>query len=127
MGFLDKAKEKAGKLVESTKDKVDDMKDKRKADDMLDDLGRIVYRQRTGRGEEGDENETARLVAVLQGLEADGTDGIVAKPEQPAAEAEEPAAEPDAEPAASIEPEPVVAVPTPPPLPPPAGSSPTPV
>ncbi len=74
MGFLDKAKEKAGHLVDATKEKVDDIKDKRKADDLLDDLGRILYRQRTERGVETDEQDIAHLVVELQALEAEGTD-----------------------------------------------------
>ena len=46
MGFLDKAKTKASHLAEQAKEKIDDVKEKRKVDDLLDDLGRIVYRQR---------------------------------------------------------------------------------
>ena len=74
MGFLDKAKEKAGLLAGEAKGKLDDVKGKRKADDLLDDLGRILYRQRTDRGEDGDEAEIARLVGELKTLEAEGTD-----------------------------------------------------
>jgi hypothetical protein len=78
MGLLDKAKEKAGHLAGQAKDKIEDVKEKRKADDLLDDLGRIVYRQRTERGEPGDEDEIARLVGELRTLESDGTE-IVAR------------------------------------------------
>jgi hypothetical protein len=78
MGFLDKAKEKATHLAGQAKEKIDDVKEKRKADDLLDDLGRIVYRQRTDRGEPGDEAEIVRLVAELRVLEADGTDLVEA-------------------------------------------------
>ena len=74
MGFLDKAKEKASQLAEQAKDKIGDVKEKRKVDDLLDDLGRIVYRQRTERGEPGDEAEIVRLVGELRTLEAEGTD-----------------------------------------------------
>ena len=74
MGFLDKAKEKAGHLAGQAKEKIEDVKEKRKVDDMLDDLGRIVYRQRTERGEPGDEDEIVRLVGELRTLESDGTD-----------------------------------------------------
>jgi len=74
MGFLDKAKEQVHKVVESTKDKVDDIKDKRKANELFDDLGRIVYRQHTNRAAEGDEAEIARIVAELQALEAEDAD-----------------------------------------------------
>ena len=74
MGFLDKAKEKATHLAGQAKEKIDDVKEKRKADDLLDDLGRILYRQRTERGEPGDEAEIVRLVAELRVLEDDGTE-----------------------------------------------------
>ena len=66
MGFLDKAKEKATQLAGQAKEKIDDVKEKRKVDDLLDDLGRITYRQHTGRGEDGDGTEIARLVAELK-------------------------------------------------------------
>eukprot|EP01041_Mallomonas_annulata_P035935 gene35935-58956_t len=38
MSFLDKAKEKATQLSQQAKEKVDDLKDARKADGLLDDL-----------------------------------------------------------------------------------------
>ena len=79
MGFLEKAKEKAGQLVEPIKEKVDDRKDRRKADDLLDDLGRITYRQRSERGRADDEAEISRLVVELQALEAEGTDVLASK------------------------------------------------
>ncbi len=78
MGFLDKAKEKATHLAGQAKDKIEDVKDKRKSDELLDDLGRIVYRQRTERGEPGDEAEIVRLVGELRTLEADGTEVVAA-------------------------------------------------
>ncbi len=83
MGFLDKAKEKASQLAEQAKDKIGDVKEKRKVDDLLDDLGRIVYRQRTERGEPGDEAEIVRLVGELRTLEAEGTDVLAAAPALP--------------------------------------------
>ena len=78
MGFLDKAKEKATHLAGQAKEKIDDVMEKRKADDLLDDLGRILYRQRTDRGEPGDEAEIVRLVAELRVLEDDGTELVAA-------------------------------------------------
>lgn len=81
MSFLDKAKEKATQLTQQAKEKVDDLKDARKADGLLDDLGRITYRQHTGRGEPGDEAAIADLVAQLQALEAEGTAVLAPKPE----------------------------------------------
>ena len=83
--FLDKAKEKAQQLASQAKEKVDDFKDNRKADDLLDDLGRIVFRQHTGRGEAGDEAAIADLVAKLQALEAEGTPVLETKAEREAA------------------------------------------
>ena len=41
MGLLDKAKEKASHLAGQAKDKIEEVKEKRKVDDLLDDLGRI--------------------------------------------------------------------------------------
>ena len=76
MGLLDKAKEKAGHLAGQAKDKIEDVKEKRKVDDLLDDLGRILYRQRTERGESGDEDEIVRLVGDLRTLESDGTEVV---------------------------------------------------
>ncbi len=80
MSFLDKAKEKATQLSQQAKEKVDDLKDARKADALLDDLGRITYRQHTARGEEGDDAAIADLVAQLQALEAEGTAVLAPKP-----------------------------------------------
>jgi hypothetical protein len=79
MGFLDKAKVKAAALVEQAKEKVDDVKDKRKVDDLLDDLGRILYLQRTGRAAAGDEAEISRLVGELQALEAEEPEIVLGK------------------------------------------------
>ena len=76
MGFLDKAKEKATHLAGQAKEKLEDVKEKRKVDDLLDELGRIVFRQRTDRGEAGDEAEIDRLVGELRALEADGVEVI---------------------------------------------------
>ena len=101
MGFLDKAKEKAGHLAGQAKDKIEDVKEKRKADDLLDDLGRIVYRQRTERGEPGDEDEIDRLVSGLRTLESDGAD-IVAPVSAPVEEQQPPPPPPP--PASSVTP-----------------------
>ena len=101
MGILDKAKEKAGHLAGQAKDKIEDVKEKRKVDDLLDDLGRIVYRQRTERGEPGDEDEIVRLVGALRTLESDGTD-IVALVSAPVEEQQPPPPPPP--PASSVTP-----------------------
>ncbi len=101
MGFLDKAKEKAGHLAGQAKEKIEDVKEKRKVDDLLDDLGRIVYRQRTERGGPGDEDEIVRLVGELRTLESDGTD-VVAPVSAPVAEQQPPPPPPP--PASSVTP-----------------------
>ena len=103
MGFLDKAKEKASHLAGEAKGKLDEVKDKRKADDLLEDLGRIVYRQHTERGEAGDEAEIVRLVGELRTLEAEGTE--VVAPATATADG-------------------ATTMPTPPPPPPPSGDMP---
>ena len=69
--FLDKAKEKAQQLGTAAKEK---------ADDLLDDLGRILYAQRTGRGGADDEAKITDIVAQLKTLETDGTPILGAKP-----------------------------------------------
>ena len=88
MGFLDKAKETASHLAEQAKGKIDDVNQKRKADDLLDDLGRVLYRQHTDRGEPGDEALIVGLVDSLRQLEADGAEILAPVPtvvEQPPA------------------------------------------
>lgn len=85
MGFLDKAREKAEALAGQAKDKLEDVQAKRKADDLLDDLGRILYRQRTNRATETDAADIDRVVAELSALEADGTAVLQAKSSGPSA------------------------------------------
>jgi|GEM_PF-2475489 len=79
MSFLDKAKEKATQLTQQAKEKIDDIKVSRKADDLLDDLGRISYRAHTNRAEPGDADAVVDLVAQLQALEREGVDVLAAK------------------------------------------------
>lgn len=76
MGLLDKAKEKATQIAGQAKEKLDDVKEKREVDKLLDDLGRIVYRQRTDRSDATDEAEIVRLVAELRKLEDEGAEVI---------------------------------------------------
>jgi hypothetical protein len=82
MSFLDKAKEKATQLSNAAKEKVDDIKDDRKVDDLLDDIGRIIYRQRTDATHPGDDAAIDDLVAQLKALEAKGAEVL---PKAPAA------------------------------------------
>jgi len=76
MGFLDKATEKLSKVTEQAKEKIDDVKDKRKGQSLLEDLGRIVYRQNTLRAKDNDAAEISRIVGELQALEATGVEVI---------------------------------------------------
>ena len=81
MGFLDKVKDQAAHLKDSdkvrevtgkVKEKVDDVQARRKANDLLEDLGRLLYAQQTGRTNATADAEIARLVAELRTLEDDG-------------------------------------------------------
>jgi hypothetical protein len=105
MGFLDKAKETATKLTAQAKDKVDDVQNQHKADNLLEDLGRIVYRQR-GVGETRD-TDAAKIDEILAALTALGAEGAHVTDDAPVAAA------PPAAPAADD---------APPPPPPPAAS-----
>jgi hypothetical protein len=82
MGFLDKAKEQAivhlkdrekvREVAEKVKGKVEDIQTKRRADALLEDLGRLAYAQHTGRANDRADPEISRLVAELRSLEDDG-------------------------------------------------------
>ncbi len=79
MGLMDKVKEQAERakvqakdLKGKVEDKVDDVQHKRRADDLLDDLGRFLYAERTERPVAGADAEIARIVAELKELEAGG-------------------------------------------------------
>jgi hypothetical protein len=72
MGFFDKVKGQAKELKEKVGDKVEDVQGKRKATDLLDDLGRFLYAERTGRAISGADTEIDRLVGELKRLEEDG-------------------------------------------------------
>lgn len=112
--FFDKAKDKATQLANQAKEKVDDSQNKRKADDLLDDIGRIVYRQRTtGAVEPDDDAAIDALVEQLRALADQGTDILGTKAAATAA----PAA-----PASNLPPPPapVADIPAPAPAPAPA-------
>lgn len=81
MGFFDKVKEQATQLkdnekvhelTEKVKEKVEDFQHKRRAEDLLDDLGRFSYAAHTDRPIDGAATEIERIVAELRKLEADG-------------------------------------------------------
>jgi len=90
MGFMDKVKEGAEKAKVQAQDlkgkaagKVDEVQGKRKADDLLDDLGRFLYGERTGRPQPGADEEIARIVGELQALEGEGVMILPASPAAP--------------------------------------------
>jgi hypothetical protein len=77
MSLLDKAKdaaksvgEKAKQGVEATSDKVDEVQTKKKADGLKQELGGIVYLQRTGTPPDDAEAEISRLIDEIRDLEA---------------------------------------------------------
>ena len=72
MGFLDKAKQQAQDLKGKVEGQVADAQAKRKAGELLDHLGRLVYAQRTDRPVADTDAQVASLVEALRALEADG-------------------------------------------------------
>jgi len=77
MGFLDKAKDAAKTVGEKTqegikagKEKLDDAQTKRDIGDLKEELGGIVFAQRTGAGAADAETEITRIVGEIQALEA---------------------------------------------------------
>jgi len=81
MGLLDRAKEQAihlkdrekvREVAEKVKGKVEDIQTKRRADALLEDLGRLVYAQQTGRANDSADAGISRLVAELRSLEDHG-------------------------------------------------------
>jgi hypothetical protein len=72
VGLFDKVKSQAMDLKGKVEDKVEDVQAKKKADDLLDDLGRLLYAERTERPVPNAEDEIARIVADLKKLEDEG-------------------------------------------------------
>lgn len=76
MGFMDKVKETAAKGTEMAKgaakagqDKLDEQKTKKKIGDLKEELGGIVYAQRTGSGTGSADAEIERLVSEIKDAE----------------------------------------------------------
>jgi len=72
MGFLDKAKQQAQDLKGKVEGKVEDVQSKRKAGELLDQLGRLVYAQRTDRPADDTDGQIAALVEALRAFETEG-------------------------------------------------------
>jgi hypothetical protein len=100
MSLLDKAKElgqkgaeKAKEIGQAGQDKFDAMKTEKKINDLKEELGGIVYAQRSGNPPENADAEIDRIVGEISEAEAsiaaaaaaDGANGDSA-PEPPAAE-----------------------------------------
>jgi hypothetical protein len=73
--------EKVKELTEKVKEKAGDYQAKRKADAILEELGRFTYAERTDRAHPNGDVETARLVAQLRALEDGGV--VILPPEEP--------------------------------------------
>jgi hypothetical protein len=77
MGFMDKVKETAAKGTEMAKgaakagqEKIDEQKTKKKISDLKEELGGVVYAQRSGTGAAGSDTEITRLVGEIKEAEA---------------------------------------------------------
>jgi hypothetical protein len=76
MGLLDKAKEAAKTVGDKAKEvgaagqeKVDDMKTKKRISDLKEELGGIVYTQRSGGAAANAETEITRIVGEIKEAE----------------------------------------------------------
>jgi hypothetical protein len=77
MGFMDKVKDTANKAAEQVQkaaetgqDKLEETKLKKKVGDLKEELGGIVYTQRTGTPPADAETQIANLVGEIQATEA---------------------------------------------------------
>ena len=76
MGFMDKVKETAAKGTEMAKgaakagqDKLDEQKARKKIGDLKEELGGVVYAQKTGSGNGSADAEIERLVGEIKEAE----------------------------------------------------------
>ena len=101
MGFLDKVKdtatkvgEKAQEAVAAGQEKLEDTKLKKKVGDLKEELGGIVFAQRTGTPPENAEAEITRIVGEIQEAERQIAENGAAAATEAATDAapEEPAA-----------------------------------
>jgi hypothetical protein len=77
MGFMDKVKETAAKGTEMAKgaakagqEKIDEQKTKKKISDLKEELGGVVYSQRSGTPAAGADADIDRLVGEIKEAEA---------------------------------------------------------
>jgi len=78
MGFMDKVKDTAAKGTEMAKgaakagqDKLDEQKAKKRIGDLKEELGGVVYAQKTGTGNGSADTEIERLVNEIKDAEAE--------------------------------------------------------
>lgn len=78
MGFLDKVKDTANKAAEkvqqgaeAAQDKLEETKARKRVGDLKEELGGVVYAQRTGTASDDAEAEIVRLVGEIQAVEAE--------------------------------------------------------
>jgi hypothetical protein len=95
MSLLDKAKElgqkgadKAKELGQAGQEKFDAMKTEKKINDLKEELGGIVYAQRSGNPPENAEAEIDRIVGEIAAAEASIAEAAAAAEAAPAAPAE---------------------------------------
>jgi hypothetical protein len=72
MGVFDKVKDQAREIKGKVEEKRDDLQGKRKSGDLLEDLGRFLYAERTARAIPNADPEIDRIVAELKQLEGEG-------------------------------------------------------
>jgi hypothetical protein len=77
MGLLDKAKEaaktvgdKAQEGIKAGQEKIDEAKTKKRISDLKEELGGIVFQQRTGAAPADADTEIGRIVGEIQQAEA---------------------------------------------------------
>jgi hypothetical protein len=77
MGFMDKVKDTANKAAvqvqkaaDAGQDKLEEQKLKKKVGDLKEELGGIVFAQRTGSAADDSETEISRIVGEIQATEA---------------------------------------------------------
>jgi hypothetical protein len=72
MKFLDRAKQQAQELKDKVEGKVEDVQAKRKAADLLEELGRLAYAEKTSRPVSSAATESERIIGELRALEEQG-------------------------------------------------------
>jgi glycine cleavage system aminomethyltransferase T len=79
MGLMDKVKAQATVLAQKTQDTIDQVQARRRADDLLCELGGLVYADRTGRGNADTHAQVDKLIADIKAHEAEN--GISVTPD----------------------------------------------